>query len=126
MLCNYPNVLRKPETLPSEYSDTTSPKCRKLLAADDDEDAATAAAEDAAAVAAAATAAAVAKEGPWPPPGDIIIVPIVFKLYTALGLLLLLQYAVYDEPIHYPGKLWHWKKSVSMIESNNKYGRANV
>lgn len=68
-------MLKNPETLPSEYNDTTSPKCKKLLAADDDDDAAAAAAEEAAAAAAAATAAAAEGEDMWPlpPPGDINI-----------------------------------------------------
>lgn len=62
IIYTYPNVLKNPDTVPSEYSDTTSPRCRKLLAADDDEEAAAAAAEDAAAAAAAATAAVVVAE----------------------------------------------------------------
>lgn len=43
-------MLKNPDTLPSEYRDTTSPKCKKLLAAEDE----AAAADDAAAIAAAA------------------------------------------------------------------------
>lgn len=65
-------MLKNPDTLPSEYNDTTSPKCKKLLAAEDDE---AAAADDAAAIAAAAADVALWPEKWWfpPTPGDIIV-----------------------------------------------------
>lgn len=73
-------MLRNPETLPSEYNDTTSPRCRKLLAENDD-DTATAAAEDATA---AADAAAIATEGWWPPPPLGGIIMLWFLFYSKL------------------------------------------
>lgn len=73
----YPNVLRNPETVPSEYNDTTSPRWRKLLAADDEDEAAAATAEE-------ATAATAAAAEDWCPPDNII-----FLLKWSIFLLLL-------------------------------------